>query len=122
LLALLDDGDWQALDFRADNASSDGLSLSFSSSFGSVALSARSEEKFESGAGEDTLFHGKTVLIIATGNFEDISLEFVTKWISFNLLPHSFFKENSALIIVIDVDGFSGTVDGVGDGELRLGR
>jgi hypothetical protein len=42
-------------------------------------LSAWSKEKFKSGAGEDTLFHGKAVLIIATSDLEDISLEFVTK-------------------------------------------
>ena len=71
------------------------------------------EEEFDSGAGEDTLFHGETVFIIATGDFEDVSLEFVSKGVGFNLLSHSFFKEYSALIIIVDIDGFSCSVDGV---------
>jgi hypothetical protein len=65
------------------------------------------------------LFHGETVFIIATGDFEDVSLEFVSKWVGFNLLSHSFFEEDSALIIVIDVDGLGGAVNRVGDGELK---
>jgi hypothetical protein len=35
-------------------------------------------------------------------------------------LSHSFFEEDSALIIVIDVDGLGGAVNWVGDGELKL--
>jgi len=68
------------------------------------------------------LFHGESIAIITASDFEDITFELIAQRISFNLLSHSFFKENSTLIIVIDVDGFSGTVDGVGDGELRLGE
>jgi hypothetical protein len=65
------------------------------------------------------LFHGETVFIITTGDFEDVSLELVSKWVGFNLLSHSFFEEDSALIIVIDVDGLGGAVNWVGDGELK---
>jgi hypothetical protein len=82
-------------------------------------LGSGGEEEFDSGAGEDTLFHGETVFIIATGDFEDVSLEFVSKGVGFNLLSHSFFEEDSALIIVIDVDGLGGAVNWVGDGELK---
>jgi hypothetical protein len=64
------------------------------------------------------LFHGKTVLIITTGDLENVSLELISKWIGFNLLAHSFFEEYSALIIIIDVDRFSGSVDGVRNWEL----
>jgi hypothetical protein len=42
-------------------------------------LGSWGEEEFDSGAGEDTLFHGKTVLIITTGDFENVSLELISK-------------------------------------------
>jgi hypothetical protein len=64
------------------------------------------------------LFHGKTVLIITTGDLENVSLELISKWISFNLLSHSFFEEYSALIIIVNIDGFSCSVNRIWDGEL----
>jgi hypothetical protein len=64
------------------------------------------------------LLHGKSVTIITTGNLEDVALEFFTKGVGFDLLAHSFFKEYSALIIIINVDGFGSSVNWIGDGEL----
>jgi hypothetical protein len=42
-------------------------------------LGSGGEEEFDSRAGEDTLFHGETVFIITTGDFEDVSFELVSK-------------------------------------------
>ena len=122
LFTFLDDGYWKVFDIRTDDASSNGFSFSFSGSFGSVSADTWSEEEFESGVGENTLFHGKSVSVITTGDFEDVPLELITEWISFNLLSHPFFEENSALIIVVDVDALGGAVDWVGDWELSLER
>jgi hypothetical protein len=117
--SLLNDGYWQIFNVRTDNTSSYRFSLSFSGSFGSVASSSWSEEEFKSGVGEDTLLHGKSVTVITTGDFENVSLEFVSQWIGFNLLAHSFFEEDSALIIVVDIDGFGCSVNRVRDWELE---
>lgn len=78
LFTFFNNGDWQRFDIRADDASSYWFSFSLSSSFSSVSSWSWSEEKFNSWVGEDTLFHGKSVSIITSLNFEDISLKFVS--------------------------------------------
>ena len=118
LLSLFDESYFQTFNIRTNNTSSDRFSFSFSGSFSSVAFSSWSEQKFDSGVGEDTLLHGESVSVKATSDFEDVTLEFVSQWIGLNLLSHSFLKEYSALIIIVNVDRFSSSVNRVWDWEL----
>ena len=90
----LDDGEGNDGKIGSDDATSDGLSLSFTSSSGSVALVASLHEESDSSLDKDTLLHGETVLIVTTGNFEDVSLEFVTKNVTFDFLTHSSSVED----------------------------
>jgi hypothetical protein len=64
------------------------------------------------------LFHGKTVLVKATVDSENITLKLITKGISFDFLTHSLLEEDSASVVIIDLDGFGGAVSWVGDAEL----
>jgi len=89
----------------SDDASSDGLSLSFTGSSGSVALVASLHEKSDSSLDKDTLLHGETILIVTTGNFEDVSLEFITKLVAFDFLTHSSSVEEAKLLFIIDRNG-----------------
>lgn len=89
----------------SDDASSDGLSLSFTGSSGSVALVASLHEESDSSLDKDTLLHGETILIVTTGNFEDVSLEFITKLVAFNFLTHSSSVEEAKLLFIVDRNG-----------------
>jgi hypothetical protein len=59
------------------------------------------------------LLHGKAVLVETSVDSEDVSLEFLSKSIGFNLLSHTLFEKDSASVIIIDVKRFGGTVGGV---------
>jgi hypothetical protein len=65
------------------------------------------------------LLHSESIFIKSTVDFKDVTLEFFSQAISLDLLSHSFLKENSALIIVINFDRFSCSVNWVWDWELR---
>ena len=118
-VTFLDKGKGESFNIRSNNASSNGFSLSFSFSFGSISWCSRGEEKFYSVIAEDTLFHGKTVFIEASVNFEDITLELLSEGICFNFLSHSLFEKDSASIIIIDFKGFGGSVCGIWNAELN---
>jgi len=115
LFTNLDDSKGKSGKIRSDDASSNGLSLSFTSSSGSVALVASLHEESDSSLDKDTLLHGETVLIITAGNFEDVSLEFVTKTITFDFLAHSSTVEDGKLLFVINTDGLLAAGGRAGD-------
>ena len=77
----------------ANNAASNGLSLSLSVSSDSVAAVAVTHENSGSASNKDTLFHGETILIVASGDLEDISLELITEIITTDFLSHSLAEE-----------------------------
>ena len=112
---LLLDGDSDDTEIRSDDAASDGLSFSFTLSSGSVAGLASTHKKSDSTLDEDTLFHGETVLIVTTGNFEDVSLEFITESVTFDFLAHSFTVEDGKLLVIIDADSLLAASSGAGD-------
>jgi len=68
------------------------------------------------------LLHGKPVFIKTTCNSEDVSLELFAKVISFDFLADSLLEEDSAPVVIIDVERFGRTVGGVGDTELCYHR
>lgn len=132
---LLDDGDGDNGKIGTNDAASDGLSLSFTLSSGSVAGLASTHKESNSTLDEDTLLHGETVLVVTTGNFEDVSLEFITENIAFNFLAHSLTVEDGTienrlgirkeeviiqLLVIIDADSLLAASSGAGDVKLRV--
>lgn len=87
-------GEGNDTEIRTNDAASDGLSLSFTSLSGSVALVALAHKESNSSLDEDTLLHGETILIVTTSDLEDVSLEFITKSVSFDFLAHSSTVED----------------------------
>ena len=71
---------------------------------------------------KDTLFHGKAVLIEASVDFEDVTFKLLAECISLNFLSHSFFEEDSASVIIIDIERFGGSVGRVRNAELNKER
>jgi hypothetical protein len=88
-VTLLGDAECENGKIHGDNASTDGFTLALSSSTWSVARVSLSEKETDTGWVHDTLFHWETLLVVTTGNFEDVSLEFVSDGISRNLSAHS---------------------------------
>lgn len=119
LLTLLDKSKGKSLDVGANDASSNRSSLSFSFSFGSVSLGAGLEEKSDSVVAEHSLFHGESVLVESSVDSEDVAFELLSKGIGLNFLTHPSFEEDSAAIVIIDIERFRGSVGGVGDAELH---
>lgn len=79
LVALFDNGQSENGEIHADDAASDRLSLALASASGTVAGVALGEEKSDTARVHDTLLHGKTLLVVASGDAKDVALELVTK-------------------------------------------
>jgi hypothetical protein len=118
-VTLLDDGEGENSDIGSDNAAPDGLLLLFSSASWSVAFLALPHEDSHSSLCEDALSHGETLLVVATSNPEDVTLELIAQGISLNLLPHSAVKKYVALVIVVDFKRLLPTSERVSNVELQ---
>jgi hypothetical protein len=94
-LSLLDDAECENGKIHGDDATTDGFTLSLSGSARSVAGVSLGKEKADTGWVHDTLLHWETLLVVATGDSEDISLELVSDGVSRNLSAHSV-KSKSA--------------------------
>lgn len=94
-LTLLDDGDGKNGDVGVDDATSNRLSLSLTRSSSSVARVTVSEEESGSVGEEDTLLHGETLLVVTTGDSENVTLPLVSDGVSGDLLGHSLLHEDS---------------------------
>lgn len=72
--------------------------------------------------GQDTLLHGETLLVVATGNSQDVSFPLITKTVSFNFSSHAFFIEDANFTFIFDINKFLGPSGGVADVQLREER
>jgi len=88
-----------------NNAASNGFSLSFTLSSGSIAAVTLTHENSGSSVDENTLLHGEPILIVSTSNLENVTLEFVAELISRDFSSHSLTEETEKFLIVIDNDG-----------------
>jgi hypothetical protein len=51
---------------------------------------------------QNTLLHWETLLIVTTGNLEDVSLELITQRVSSNFGGNSLIIEDTKLAFIID--------------------
>ena len=87
-LALLDDGEGENGEVHADDATTDGLAATLTAAAGSVAGVAVGEEESDTGRVHDTLLHGETLLVVAAGDLEDITLELIAEVVTGDFLAH----------------------------------
>lgn len=118
-IAFLDDGQAKDSDIGSNDAPSDGFPLLLSSSSGSVSLLPFPHEDSDSSLDEDTLSHGEALLVVSTGNFEDVPLELISQLISVDFLSHSFVVEYGTLFVVIDFVSLLATCEWIGNVELQ---
>ena len=88
-VALLDDAEGQHRQVHGDDAAADRLALALAGAAGSVAGVALGEQQAHTGWVHHTLLHGKTLLVVATGDAEDVALELITNAVTWDLGAHS---------------------------------
>lgn len=92
VLSLLDNAQSENGQIHSDDASTDGFTLALTSSAWAVARVTLGKEKADTGWVHNTLLHWETLLVVTTGNLEDVSLELVSDGVSWNLSAHSVEK------------------------------
>lgn len=119
LLTLLKDDQTQDGQIRANNASTDGLSLTLTSSARSVAGVALGQQESDTGWVQNTLLHWETLLVVTAGDLEDVTLELVTNGVALDFLAHTLVVENSNTLFIVNFNQLLSAVGWVGDIELN---
>jgi hypothetical protein len=119
-LTLLDDGEGQDGKVEVGDGTTNGLALALTGAAGAVAAVAIAEEQAGTSGKENTLLHGETLLVVTTGDLEDVTLEFVTEGVAGNFGSHALLHEGTELALVIDLDDLLRPIGRVGDVELHL--
>lgn len=57
---------------------------------------ATGEEELDAGVDEDALHHGEALLVLSSGDLEDVALELVAESVSLDLLGHALVEEDAA--------------------------
>lgn len=88
LLALLDNSQSEDGQVHADDAATDGLALALAGAAGAVAGVAIGQQEADTGGLQDTLLHRETLLVVSTGDAEDVALPLVAEGVGGDLLAH----------------------------------
>lgn len=80
------------------------------------------EEQAHAGRVHDALLHGKTLLVVAARDLEDVALVFGTQTVTGNLLSHAVVHEGAQSTLVFDLDQLLRAISRVGYVELHLDR
>jgi hypothetical protein len=99
LVSLLDDDKVEDRDIGTDNAATDGLALALAGTAGTVAREALGQKQTGSAAGQNTLLHGESLLVVSTGDTEDIAGEILAKILTGDLLRDALIEEATTVNI-----------------------
>lgn len=119
LLALLEDHQAQDGQVWADDASTNGLSLTLAGSARSVAGVALGQQESDTGWVQNTLLHWEALLVVAAGDLEDVALELVANGVALDLLAHTLVVENSNTLFIVNFNQLLSAVGWVRDIELN---
>lgn len=140
-LALLDDAEGDDGEVGGDDAAADGLAAALTRAASAVARVALGEEEADTVGVHDTLLHGETLLVVATGDAEDVALPLVAERVGGDLSAHLFFSsvsrvsgvgefgvggthalvhEDGELALILNVNELLAAVGRVGDVQLFL--
>lgn len=110
VFALLDNNEGEDREVSVDDATTDGLALALAGPARSVAGVAVGKEKADTGGVHDTLLHGETLLVVASGDLEDVSLELISNAVTRDLLSHTLLHENTETTLIIDINELLGAI------------
>lgn len=117
-LALLDDGEGEDGEVHADDAATDGLALALTGAAGAVAGVSLGEKEADTGRVHNTLLHRETLLVVASGDAEDVALELVADGVTGDLSAHALLHEDAELALILNVDELLAAIGRVGDVQL----
>jgi len=121
VLTLLDNSEGKDRQVHGNDATADGLALALTGTAGAVARVALSKKQTDTSGVHDTLLHGETLLVVATGDLEDVTLPLVTDGVTGNLLTHAAVHEDAETALIFNFDELLGAVGGVRDVKLHYG-
>lgn len=104
---------------HGNDTSTDRLALALTSSAGSVAGVAIGEEKADTGWVHNSLLHWETLLVVTTGDSENVTLEFVSNGVTRNLSAHTLVHEDAQLSIIFNLDNLLAAIGREGDVKLH---
>lgn len=68
------------------------------------------EQQPDTSGVHDSLFHGETLLVVATGDFEDVASEFGSYAVAGNFSAHAAVDEDAEFAFIFDLDEFLGPI------------
>lgn len=98
-LALLDDDKGKDSDIGSNDAATDRLAAALTGASGAVAGVAVGEEELDTVGEEDTLLHGETLLVVSTGDTEDVPLPLISEGIARDLLGDLLVVDETAVTL-----------------------
>lgn len=117
-IALLDNDQAQDSQVVSDNAATDALALAFTVTASTIAALTLGEEQANTVVQQDTLLHGETLLVVTTGDLENVALEFFTQGITFDFLGDALVHEGAQLAFIIDFNELLATSGRVSNVKL----
>mmetsp|Transcript_37677 Transcript_37677/g.83909 ORF Transcript_37677/g.83909 Transcript_37677/m.83909 type:complete len:280 (+) Transcript_37677:192-1031(+) len=105
LLTLLDNLEVQNGALRGDDATAHRLAaaLTVLAAVTPEALITAAHQQLNAQVGQNTLLHGKTLLVLATSDLEDVALELITQDLAINLSGNALVVEVAQLGVIIDL-------------------
>jgi len=119
-IALLDDGESENREIHSNDAATNRLALALTSTARTVAGVAFAEEESDTSGMHNTLFHRETLLVVATGDLEDVALELITNAVAWDLSAHSLVHEYTQLSLIFDLNKLLAAIGREGDVQLHL--
>jgi len=104
VLSLLDDGEGQDGKIHSDDAATDGLALSLSGTTRTIAGVTFRKKEANTGRVHDSLLHWETLLVVATSDLENVTLELITNRVTRNLSTHSLIHKNAQLALIFNLN------------------
>ena len=119
-VTLLDNDDVQDGQIVGNNAPTNRSSSTVSRPLGTEAVRVLVEQQSNTLVLHHTLLHGKTLLVVTTGNLEDVALVFLTKGVARDFRSNALvIVEDTELLLVFKFDGLLSSRGGISDIELR---
>jgi len=114
-VTLLDDGELHDGEVMVGDGTANGLALAGARAALTEGLHALLEEQADAVGGEDTLHHGETLLVIATGDAEDVTLEGRAQKRAVHFGAHALTHEGLDDTVGLLIDDLDLPRGGVGD-------
>ena len=119
LLASFDDDAAEDGELGVDNAAAHALLLAAALAALAVVGRVLVQQELDTLVCENTLTHGKALLVVTTSDSQHVALPLITEVIGGDLSGNALVVEWTAQVLILEVDGLLGCVRWVRDVELH---